>query len=256
MTTRPTLQILMATAVLLLLAHVAAAAPSGNEAPMRITDVRFTDLNDATQIEIVGSQFDNGAAPVVTLDGNPIDVNGSSATLIQAELPGSTSDGDYTIGVSTGSGNKQNAEHGLTVAPLVAMAIPCLDWFITGGVNQHIHNEIHVEDEFGEAVLGAFVTYTTALDGVVFQPGNASATTKTAGHNRGEGCVDPAGEGVTGWFCCIGAGPFSPEDPPAENTCPAGDYSVEVLSVEPPPGTALVWDGVQPSGETVFFDPS
>lgn len=247
----------MAMAVLLLLAHAAAAAPSeNNKAPMRITDVRFSDLNDPTQIEIVGTQFDNGAEPIVTLDGDPIDVNGASATLIQAELLGNTPNGDYAIGVSTGAGNKQNAEHGLSVAPLVAMTVPCIDWFITTGHNEHIHNELHVEDEFGLAVLGAQVTYTTAWEGDVFQT-NVSSTTKTAGHNRGEGCVDPTGEGVTGWFCCIGAGKFDAGgEVPGGRSCPAGEYRVEILSVEPPAGTNLVWDGVTPSGDTVFFEPN
>jgi hypothetical protein len=253
-TQRLTIGFIACAIVALAISALATAATDDNQGPMRISDVRFTDLNDATQIEIAGTQFDNGAAPSVTLDGNPIQVNGASATLIQAELPGNTADGDYTIGVSTGSGNKQSAEHGLTVAPLVAMTAPCLDWFVTGGVNQHIHNEIHVEDEYGDPVLGATVTFISALDGVVYQ-NNVSATTKTAGHNRGAGCSDPAGEGVTGWFCCIGAGPFSPQGPPGKNTCPAGEYSAEILSIEPPPGTTLVWDGVQPSGTAVYFDP-
>lgn len=229
---------------------------SASVAPMRITDVRFTDLNDPTQIEIVGTQFDNGGTPVVTLDGNPINVSGSTATLIQAQLPGNTADGDYTIAVSTGEGNKQNAEHGFTVEPLVAMTVVCIDWFITGGVDQHIHNELHLEDEFGDAVLGAAITYTTAFDGEVFQT-NPATTSKTAGHNRGEGCSEPAGEGVTGWYCCIGAGKFDAGgEIPGKRSCPAGEYHVEVLSVEPPPGTNLVWDGVEPGGDTVFFNPT
>ena len=155
----------------------------------------------------------------------------------------------------TFSGAKQSAEHGFTVAPLIAMSVPCIDWFITGGVNQHIHNELHVEDEFGFAVLGAEVTYTTAWNGDVFQT-NLSATTKTAGHNHGEGCMDPTGEGVTGWFCCIGAGAFDAgQEIPGGRSCPAGDYHVEILSVHSPVGTTLVWDGAAPSGDTVFFDP-
>lgn len=245
------MRLIAASSLLVLLAQSAGA----NEAPMRITDVRFTDLDDPTQIEIVGSQFDNGDAPVVTLDGDPILVAVASATLIRAELPGSIADGDYTIAVSTGEGAKQNADHGLTVAPLVAMSVTCIDWFITGGHEDHIHNELHVEDEFGNAVLGATVTYTNSIDSVVFQT-NVSATTKTAGHNRGDGCNEPEGEGVTGWFCCIGAGPYSPQGPPAGHACPAGEYTAAIVSVEPPPGTTLVWDGESPGGESVFFEPS
>lgn len=247
--------LLAAMIPLLLLAQGTAAAPDGNQAPLRISDVRFTDLNDATQIEIVGSNFDNGAMPAVTLDGNPINVSGSSAELIQAQLPGNTADGDYTIGVSTGSGTKENAEQVFTVAPLVAMSVPCIDWFITAGHGEHIHNELHVEDEDGFAVLGAEVTYTTSFDGDVFQT-NVSATTKTAGHNHGAGCVEPTGEGVTGWFCCIGAGKFDAGgEVPGKRSCPAGEYRVEILSVTSPPGTTLVWDGATPPGDTVQFDP-
>ncbi len=111
--------------------------------------------NDAAQIEVVGTNFDNGATPVVSLDGLPLTVHGSSATEIQAELPGGTTDGDYTIVVRTGDGAKQNAEHTLTVAVLESMSVSCIDWFITAGHGEHIHNELHVEDEFGNAILGA-----------------------------------------------------------------------------------------------------
>ena len=72
-------------------------------------------------------------------------------------------------------------------------------------------------------------------------------------------CIDqgiiPTGSGVTEWFCCIGAGKFDGEIP-GKRSCPAGEYSVEILSAEPPPGTALVWDGLTPDGHTVFFDPN
>lgn len=233
-----------------------ATAAFANNAPMRITDVRFTDLDDPTQIEIVGSQFDNGGPPVVTLDGDSITVHGATATLIQAELPAGTQDGEYEIGVSTGPGNKQSAEHGLTVAPLIPMSVTCIDWFITGGHDEHIHNELHIEDDLGQAVLGANVTYTNSFDGEVFQT-NVSATTKTAGHNDGEGCSNPTGEGVTGWFCCIGAGKFDAGgEVPGGRSCPGGEYTATIVSVEPPPGTALVWDGETPDGATTSFDPN
>jgi hypothetical protein len=187
-----------------------AAAAAANEAPMRITDVRFSDLYDATQIEVVGTQFDNGAAPGVTLDGVPINVSTSTGTVIQAEIPAGTTGGDHAIAVTTGSGAKQNAEHTFTVAPLEPMNVSCVDWFTTAGHGEHIHNELHVEDDAGNSVLGAGVVYTTAFrtfeersDGVastVFQT-NVTTTTNTAGHNHGEGCSEPTGSGVTGWFC-------------------------------------------------------
>ena len=135
---------ILATGLLSIFALMIATVAIANEAPMRITDVRFVDLGDATQIEIVGSQFDNGTPPVVTLDGDPINAGPSTGTLIEAELPAGLADGDYTIAVSTGSGSKQNAEHTLTVAPLESMSVACVDWFITGGHGEHIHNELHV----------------------------------------------------------------------------------------------------------------
>ncbi len=257
-TLRIAVSALLSTSVL-----IVAMAAIASQAPMRITDVRFADLNDATQIEIVGTQFDNGGPPVVTLDGDPIDVTDSTATLIKAELPAGTADGDYTIAVSTGSGAKQNAEHTLTVAPLEPMSVSCIDWFMTGGHGEHIHNELHVEDELGDAVLGANVTYTTSFrtfeeraDDVparLFQT-NVSATTNTAGHNRGEGCSEPSGSGVTGWFCCIGAGKFdADQEIPGKRGCPIGEYTYEILSVESPAGTPLVWDGETPGPVSVDF---
>ena len=92
-------------------------AAVANKQPLRITDVRFADLNDSAKIEVVGTNFDNGAAPpVVTLDGDPIDVLGASASVIQAEIPWNLADGDYTIAVSTGPGHKQNADHEFRVS--------------------------------------------------------------------------------------------------------------------------------------------
>jgi hypothetical protein len=251
---RHTVGFLTCAIVALLISTPATAGEKGQDAPMVITDVRFTDLNDPSLIEVVGNQFDNGGAPVVTLDGNAINVTGSSATLIQAELPGNTPHGDYVIGVSTGSGNKQSAEQVLTVAPLVAMSVSCIDWFITAGHEEHIHNELHVVDTSGDAVLGAIVTYTNAANGIVWQT-NVSTTSKTAGKAKGATCSDPQGEGVTGWFCCIGA--HEPDGSlPGKRSCPGGEYKATLLSVEPPPGTALVWDGVTPPNDTVFFEPN
>ena len=64
--------------------------------------------------------------------------------------------------VSTGPGNKQSADHGLTVAPLEAMSVVCIDWFLTAGHEVHIHNEMHVEDESGSPVIGARVSWANS----------------------------------------------------------------------------------------------
>ncbi len=234
-----------------------------NAAPMRIADVRFTDLGDPTQIEIVGTQFDQGGAVEVTVDGLPVSVIDSTATATEAELSGGITNGGHAIAVSTGDGAKQNAEHTLTVSALESMSVSCVDWFITAGHGEHIHNELHVEDEFGMAVLGADVVYTTAyrtfddraagVPPTVFQT-NLTSTTNTAGHNRGGGSSDPSGSGVTGWFCCIGAGKFDAGgEVPDLRSCPTGEYSYEILSVDSPEGTPLVWDGETPGPVSIVF---
>ena len=230
-----------------------ATAASANESPMRISDVRFADLNDTSQIEVVGTLFDQGTFPIVTLDGVAINVTDASATLIKAELPGTTTDGEYTIGVSTGPGNKQNAEHGLTVAPLEAMSVVCIDWFLTTGQEVHIHTEMHVEDSSGNPVIGARVSWESSRDGEVYQT-PSSATTNKKGRNSGGGCISPAGSGVTDWFCCIGGG-TGQGGPDGKKACEGGEYRADIVSVESPPGTTLVWDGDTPAN-TRFFDPN
>ena len=231
-------------------ASVAQAAKEGNEAPMRITNVQFSDLGDASQIEILGSQFDNGGSPVVTLDGAPIVVWAASATRISAELPNNTADGDYTIGVSTGTGAKQSAEHTLTVAPLVRLLVGCVDWFRTTGDGHHIHIEMFLEDEFGDPVNGATANWEMALDGDVFQE-PVSGTTNHIGRNKGAGCEEPPDSGVTGWFCCVGSS-FEPDGAPGKKSCPRGIYDAFITSIDAPPGTTLVWDGVTPFNATIF----
>jgi hypothetical protein len=257
---RTAVAILISPLLMMLFVHAAAAS----QAPMRITDVRFTDLDDPTQIEIVGTQLDNGAPPVVTLEGSAIIVHSATGTLIEAELPGILTDGDYAVAVSTGPGNKQNAEHGLTASALIPMTVSCVDWFTTTGHGEHIHNELHIEDTDGAAVLGASVVYTTAFrtfeerdagePARVFQT-NLTASSNTVGHNRGEGCVAPSGSGVTGWFCCIGAGKHDADSEiPGKKSCPVGEYTYEVISVDSPEGTPLVWDGDFPGPLSIDFD--
>lgn len=225
---------------------VAQAAMAGVNDPMRIYDVRFMDLNDARHIEIVGTQFDNGfSPPFVTLDGVALTLTGTpTATSIEAFLPRRTGNGDYTIAVSTGSGNKQNAERELRVRDLVAMSVVCVDWFFSGPRDEHIHTEAHVEDQFGNPVIGAVVTWEAAYDGFVYQT-NTSSSRDIDGKAHGAGCIAPTGSGVTDWFCCIGAGKWDGEIP-GRRSCPSGFYSGRVLSVDPPVGTSLVWDGVTP----------
>ena len=89
---------------------------------------------------------------------------------------------------------------------------------------------------------------------VVFQT-NLTATSNTAGHNHGGGCSDPTGSGVTGWFCCIGAGKHdATEEIPGKRSCPMGEYTYDVLSVVSPEGTPIVWDGEIPGPLSVDFE--
>jgi len=131
------------------------------------------------------------------------------------------------------------------------MSVVCIDWFLTAGHEVHIHNELHVEDEFGNVVIGATPTWTNSRDGEIYQT-NTGATTNKKGRNSGGGCSDPQGSGVTTWFCCIGGG-TGQGGPDGKKSCESGDYSADILSVEPPPGTTLVWDGVT-LPNTTYFD--
>ena len=247
-TGRSTVIAVLLSMPLMILAQVAEA---GENDPMRIIDVRFVDLDNSRHIEIVGLEFDNGGEPFVTLDGVPLELVGTpTATSIEALLPRRTKDGDYLVAVSTGNGNKQNAEHPFRVRPLVAMSVVCIDWFLTGGQQQHIHLETHVEDQFGNPVIGAVVTFTGERDGQVYQT-NVSATYNNDGKADGAGCSDPTGSGVSDWFCCIGAGKWD-GDIPGGRSCDPGFYSSQVLSVDPPLGTSLVWDGVTPDNGRPF----
>ena len=64
----------------------------------------------------------------------------------------------------------------------------------------------------------------------------------------------PSGSGVTGWFCCIGAGKFDADgEIPGKRSCPVGEYTYEILSVSSPTGTTLVWDGETPGPVSVEF---
>jgi len=137
------------------------------------------------------------------------------------------------------------------------MSVACIDWFLTGGHQDHIHVEIHFEDEAGDPVVGAIVTFEASYDthdgtGPYVYQTNTSTTLDDAGKNKGEGCVDPTGSGVTRWFCCTGAGKWNGEIP-GKRACPAGFFSAEVLSVTPTAGSNLVWDGVTPPNGREFF---
>ena len=142
------------------------------------------------------------------------------------------------------------------------ISISCIDWFFSGGHQDHIHVELYLVDRTGRPVVGATVRFTTSYDAhdgnppVVYAT-NTGDTRDKPGKNRGKGC--PGGiaprSGSTGFFCCAGAAMWSGETPPGKRACPAGLYTVNVQSITAPPGSNLVWDGVTPANG-VEFSPS
>jgi hypothetical protein len=79
-----------------------------------------------------------------------------------------------------------------------------------------------------------------------------SPTGDIDGHADGAGCADPSGSGVTGWFCCIGAGKWDNDGPPGKRSCDPGLYTAVILDVTAPPATNMVWDGVTPDNGIVL----
>ncbi len=205
-----------------------------------------------TRAEIAGGGFLNGDFPVGTLNDEIIlDVVEVSETIIVANIPAALPDGDYTLTVSTGEQSKQNAS--TTISLGGTMSVVCIDWFRSGPQDEHVHTEVHVEDENGNAVIGAIVTWTSENDVVGVYQTNVSATFDNDGHANGQGCTDPSGSGVTDWFCCIGAGKFD-GGIPGKRACDGGFYTAEILSVTAPPSTNMVWDGETPDNG-IFLDP-
>ncbi len=83
-------------ATLLMFTHSAAAkGGKGGNAAVAIDAVQFSDLRGGVvRIEILGGGFENGAFPVVTLDGGiELDVVAASDTQIDVDVPRNTPDG-------------------------------------------------------------------------------------------------------------------------------------------------------------------
>lgn len=237
--------------LLMIMQQAEAAKPGGKgkQAPMFISGVNFLELGAKTRLEISGVSFDNGAFPVVSLDGaGELMVVSATATLIEADILPKVPDGDYTLRVSIGSLSKQNAALDLHFGG--SMSIVCLDWYLTTGNGQHVHVEAFVQDEAGNPVIGAIVTMENTRDDgagsapVVYQT-KSSTTFKYAGYNHGESCpIEVAkASGATGQYCCVGN----------EDFCPAGRYEALVLSVEAPVGSDRKWDGVTPPNSIDFL---
>jgi hypothetical protein len=216
---------------------VGAQAAFATVAALKIDAVEFAGNN----IEILGKQFDTAPVTVSIAGYGALTLLSVTNTVIEAELP-SLPDGSYLLSVSTGTGNKQNADTVLKLGG--TMSIVCLDWYVTAGHEEHIHVEGYVQDENGDPVIGAAVTLRNTVDtGTEVREWQlkTSTTFKYAGYNHGESCPLPVAKesGATGQFCCIGLGAHEP-------FCPTGRYESQALSVQPPSGSNAVWDGVTP----------
>jgi hypothetical protein len=198
--------------------------------------------------EIAGGGFLDGELEV-TLDGVLLDdFEAISAELIIASIPGSTAGGDHEITVSIGNTNKESASKTIRLGG--EMVVSCISWFVSGPAKEHVHTEVHVEDENGDAVIGATVTWEAENpSGDVYQT-NVSPTHDNDGHAQvlttcptdENGEPDVSGSGVTDWFCCIGAGKFDLDGPPGKRACEAGTYIARILDVTPPALTNMTWD--------------
>jgi len=202
--------------------------------------------------EISGGGFLGGNSLSVTLDdGTVLSVDEATQTMILATIPKNTPDGDYELTVSTGKPSKQNASTLISLGGILTVA--CIDWFRSGPADEHVHTEVHIEDGYGNAVIGAVVTWTAENDTFGVYQTNVSPTQDIDGHANGAGCVNPTGSGVTDWYCCIGAGPWD-GDVPGQRACAKGYYSSVILDVAAPPSTNMEWDGVSPQNG-IFLDP-
>ena len=114
--------------------------------------------------EIGGGGFLGGTLEV-TLDGVLLDdFEAVSAEMIVATIPGSTADGNHEIVVSTGDTNKESATQMIRLGG--QMVVSCISWFVSGPEDEHLHTEVHVEDQDGNAVIGATVTWEAGNDTV------------------------------------------------------------------------------------------
>jgi len=207
-------------------------------------------LRGAVLAEIAGGGFLGGEFLEVTLDSTVLAVEVVSAELLNATIPAGTPDGDHTITVRIGDTNKQFASETIRLGG--EMIVSCISWFVSGPADEHVHTEVHVEDENGEAVINATVTWTAendlddqSLPDGIYQT-NVSVTYDNDGHaHELTTCPGPvSGSGVTGWYCCIGSGKWDNEQPlPApKRACSPGLYTARIVDVIAPPLTNMVWN--------------
>jgi len=242
-----------AASALLILAGPAMASGKGTKAAMVIDAVQFKDLQGSKKnIEILGAGFDNGAFPVVTLNGEiDLDVLSATAAEVSVNVPANVPDGDYSLMISTGGTKKQNADFDIHLGG--SIHIVCVAWYLTTGPDNHIHVEAFLQDENGDPVIGAAVSWESFVDGRKWYD-YSTTTFKYAGYNHGESCpISVAREsGATGQNCCVGNATDPPDD---SRSCEPGWYEIDVISVTAPPGSDRVWDGVTPDNGREFVQP-
>jgi hypothetical protein len=277
---RTILMLLLSMTIVLMVVQTTAAARGkdgkggngkggvGPGAAVGIDTILLVDQpNGDVLAEIAGGGFLGGADGALSVEvfldeDTSLNASVSSAEMLTATIPRGTPDGDHTITVKTGDTNKQSAS--ATIRLGGEMVVSCISWFVSGPNDEHLHTEVHVEDENGEAVIGATVTWEAGnVDGVYQE--NVSPTHDNDGHaaelttcpldENGE--PDVSGSGVTDWFCCIGAGKWDNEVPPGKRACPAGDYTATVLNVTAPAFTNMVWNEADSeiSASTELVDP-
>ena len=98
-------------------ALAAKPAPPGGHLDISQVQVFFNDLNEPTSIMIIGKDLDFGSGPLkVTLgEFGELNVTVSTDSVIEADLPGLISEGDFLLTVSNGNGQSQNDEYDLTI---------------------------------------------------------------------------------------------------------------------------------------------
>jgi hypothetical protein len=252
---RPIVIVLAWTFSVLLIAQTAAADSQGKGGQGQVAAVGISAIvltNPANpsgdiRAEISGGGFLTGEFVEVSLDGDVLAVDTASDELVVATIPLNTADGDHDVTVRVGLDNKQSAS--ATIRLGGEMIVSCISWFVSGPADEHLHTEVHVEDENGDAVIGATVTWEAGNVDGVYQT-NVSPTNDNDGHaselttcpldENGE--PDVSGSGVTDWFCCIGAGKWDNEVPPGKRACPPGEYTARVLDVTAPAFTNMTWD--------------
>lgn len=251
--------------VLVLVWTTAAAAKGGKGDPatVKIDIIRLLDpvpQGGEITAEISGGGFGSGDLEVyydeVLLDHTQLGTQLLEATIPAAEY----SEGDHTITVRAGDKTKQTDTAAISLGGV--MSVSCISWFVSGPADEHIHTEVHVEDENGDAVIGATVMWNARYaEGNDPYQTNTSLTNDNDGHAAGENCPtdrngdpDVSGSGVTDWFCCIGAGKFDGEVPPGRRACSPGLYTARILELTAPDFTNMYWDGVELETEYTLED--